>query len=91
MPNNKPLIPDLLFAEHHQSHAAAAFYPSPFDDAVILCMDGVGEWSTTSVWIGNSNNIKTIMGNKFSSFIRSSYTLHLLIIAASKLIQVNIN
>ena len=46
------VIPDLLFAEHHQSHAAAAFYPSPFKEAVILCMDGVGEWATTSAWIG---------------------------------------
>ena len=39
-------VPELLFAEHHQSHAAAAFYPSPFEEAVILCMDGVGEWAT---------------------------------------------
>ena len=60
LPNKKPFIPDLLFAEHHQSHAAAAFYPSPFDDAVILCMDGVGEWATTSTWIGKSNNIKPL-------------------------------
>ena len=60
LPNIKPFIPDLLFAEHHQSHAASAFYPSPFDDAVILCMDGVGEWATTSAWIGKSNNIKPL-------------------------------
>ena len=39
----------LLFAEHHQSHAASAFYPSPFEDAVVLTMDGVGEWATASV------------------------------------------
>ena len=51
------VIPDLLFAEHHQSHAAAAFYPSPFKEAVILCMDGVGEWATTSAWIGRDNKI----------------------------------
>ncbi len=42
----------ILFAEHHQSHAASAFYPSPFDEAAVLCMDGVGEWSTTSAWDG---------------------------------------
>jgi carbamoyltransferase len=42
----------LLFAEHHQSHAASAFYPSPFEEAVVLTMDGVGEWATTSVAIG---------------------------------------
>src|SRR5262249_17155413 len=42
----------LLFSEHHQSHAASAYYPSPFDEAVVLTMDGVGEWATTSVAIG---------------------------------------
>ena len=53
----KKNLPNLLFAEHHQSHAAAAFYPSPFEKAVVLCMDGVGEWATTSAWIGNKNKI----------------------------------
>ena len=47
----------LLFSEHHLSHAASAFYPSPFSHAVILTMDGVGEWATTSVGIGNGNTI----------------------------------
>jgi carbamoyltransferase len=47
----------LLFAEHHQSHAASAFYPSPFDEALILTMDGVGEWATTSVGIGRNHAI----------------------------------
>ena len=53
-------VPEILFAEHHQSHAAAAFYPSPFEESVILCMDGVGEWATTSAWIGKGNNIKPL-------------------------------
>ena len=48
----------LLFAEHHQSHAASAFYPSPFYDAVVLTMDGVGEWATTSVGIGHGNDLE---------------------------------
>ena len=48
----------LLFAEHHQSHAASAFYPSPFHDAVVLTMDGVGEWATTSVGIGHGNDLE---------------------------------
>lgn len=48
----------LLFAEHHLSHAASAFYPSPFDEAVILTMDGVGEWATTSVGIGRGNHLE---------------------------------
>jgi carbamoyltransferase len=47
----------LLFAEHHQSHAASAFYPSPFEEAVVLTMDGVGEWATTSAGIGRGNEI----------------------------------
>ncbi len=49
----------LLFAEHHQSHAASAFFPSPFEEAVVLTMDGVGEWATTSVAIGRANTLET--------------------------------
>ncbi|MGJ0424917.1 carbamoyltransferase family protein [Methylocystis sp.] len=47
----------LLFAEHHFSHAASAFYPSPFKDAIVLTMDGVGEWATTSVAFGSENQL----------------------------------
>ncbi len=50
-------LPELLFSEHHLSHASSAFYPSPFNEAVILCMDGVGEWVTTSAWKGEGNTI----------------------------------
>ena len=50
----------LLFAEHHQSHAASAFYPSPFEEAAILTMDGVGEWTTASVAIGSGNRLEVI-------------------------------
>ncbi|WP_372521553.1 carbamoyltransferase [Sulfuricaulis sp.] len=50
-------LPPLLFAAHHQSHAASAFYPSPFEKAAVLCMDGVGEWATTSVWLGEGNRL----------------------------------
>jgi carbamoyltransferase len=48
----------LLFCEHHLSHAASAFYPSPFDDAVVLTMDGVGEWATTSAAMGDGNRLE---------------------------------
>ena len=48
----------LLFAEHHQSHAASAFFASPFEEAVILTMDGVGEWATTSVGFGSGNHLE---------------------------------
>ncbi|RLD22987.1 MAG: hypothetical protein DRI70_09950, partial [Bacteroidetes bacterium] len=50
-------IPPLLFTHHHQSHAASAYFPSPFDEAAVLCMDGVGEWATTSVWLGKKNTL----------------------------------
>ncbi|MBM3559119.1 MAG: carbamoyltransferase [Alphaproteobacteria bacterium] len=48
----------LVFAEHHQSHAASAFYPSPFEEALVLTMDGVGEWATTSVATGRGNALE---------------------------------
>jgi carbamoyltransferase len=50
----------LLFTEHHQSHAASAFFPSPFEEAAVLTMDGVGEWATTSVAIGRGNQLEMI-------------------------------
>jgi carbamoyltransferase len=49
---------ELLFSEHHLSHAASAFFPSPFDDAVVLTMDGVGEWATTSAALGKGNSLE---------------------------------
>jgi carbamoyltransferase len=48
----------LLFCEHHLSHAASAFFPSPFENAAVLTMDGVGEWATTSAAIGNGNRLE---------------------------------
>jgi len=48
---------DVLFAEHHESHAASAFYPSPFDEAAILTMDGVGEWATSSFGVGRGSDV----------------------------------
>jgi len=50
----------LLFTEHHQSHAASAFFPSPFEEALVLTMDGVGEWTTTSAALGTGNQLKII-------------------------------
>jgi carbamoyltransferase len=49
--------PKLLFSEHHESHAASTFFVSPFEKAVILCVDGVGEWATTTAWIGDGNKL----------------------------------
>lgn len=53
----KDAVPPFLFNEHHRSHAASAFYPSPFERAVVMCLDGVGEWATSSVWLGNGNSL----------------------------------
>ena len=53
-------INKINFSEHHYSHAASAFYPSPFKDAIVLTLDGVGEWATTTVAIGQENNLKII-------------------------------
>jgi len=50
-------LPRLLFTEHHESHAASAFYPSPFERAAVLCLDGVGEWATSSLWLGEGNRL----------------------------------
>lgn len=54
----KDVYEKLMFSEHHQSHAASAFYPSPYEEAAILTIDGVGEWSTTSLSYGKGNKIE---------------------------------
>lgn len=51
---------DILYAEHHESHAASAFFPSPFDEAAILTMDGVGEWATASIGLGRGADIEIL-------------------------------
>lgn len=51
---------NILCVPHHRSHAAAAFYPSPFDEAAVLVVDGVGEWSTTSLWLGRGRSLEPI-------------------------------
>jgi len=56
--NNFDISGKLLFSEHHLSHAASAFYPSPFEESVVLTMDGVGEWTTTSVAVGRGNDLQ---------------------------------
>ena len=50
----------MLFSEHHFSHAASAFYPSPFEEAVVLTLDGVGEWATSTVAIGRGSDLKIV-------------------------------
>jgi carbamoyltransferase len=55
----------IIFPEHHESHAASAFYPSPFEEAAIITMDGVGEWTTTSFGTGRNNKIELLADIKF--------------------------
>lgn len=50
-------LPQLTFTLHHESHAASAFYPSPFEKSAVMCLDGVGEWATSSVWLGEGNSL----------------------------------
>jgi len=73
-------IPPILFSEHHLSHAAAAFYPSPYESAAVLCLDGVGEWATSSAWVGRGKRLQPLwemhfphsLGLLYSAF--TSYT-----------------
>ena len=53
--SSKSLKNKIFFTDHHHSHAASAFYPSSFKEAIVLTMDGVGEWATTTVYIGKKN------------------------------------
>ena len=53
-------INKIKFSEHHYSHAASAFFPSPFEEAIVLTLDGVGEWATTTLAIGKGNNLKIL-------------------------------
>jgi carbamoyltransferase len=70
----------LLFSEHHQSHAASAYFPSPFEEAAIITMDGVGEWCTSSVSIGKGNSIelkKEILFPHSLGLLYSAFTYYL--------------
>ena len=69
----------LLFSEHHLSHAASAFYPSPFDSAVVLTLDGVGEWTTTSLAVGKGRDLKVVKEIHFPhslGFLYSAFTYY---------------
>ena len=57
-----------VFTDHHESHAASAFFPSPFEEAAILTLDGVGEWATTCTGVGRGNKIKLDAGNPLPPF-----------------------
>ncbi|MBF0619982.1 MAG: carbamoyltransferase [Candidatus Omnitrophica bacterium] len=65
---------DILFPEHHESHAASAFFPSPFNEAAILTLDGVGEWTTTSLGVGEGHTIKLLEEIRFPHSIGLLYS-----------------
>jgi carbamoyltransferase len=67
-------LPPILFGEHHESHAASAFYVSPFRKAAVLCMDGVGEWATTSAWLGEENRLTPLWEIHFPHSIGLLYS-----------------
>jgi len=58
-------MPPLYFTEHHQAHAASAFFPSPFKRAAVLCLDGVGEWAATTAWLGEENRLTPLWQMNF--------------------------
>ena len=62
--NAPPKLP-LIFLDHHESHAASAFFPSPFEDAAILTLDGVGEWTTASVSVGRGKTLEPVREIQF--------------------------
>jgi carbamoyltransferase len=64
----------LLFGDHHESHAASAFYPSPFEEAAILTMDGVGEWATSSMGFGRGNEITLLKELRFPDSLGLLYS-----------------
>jgi len=63
-----------VFPEHHESHAASAFYPSPFEDAAVLTMDGVGEWATTSLGVGEGNRLRLLKEIRFPHSVGLLYS-----------------
>ena len=65
---------ELLYAEHHESHAASAFYPSPFEEAAILTMDGVGEWATASFGVGRGNELTLLQELKWPDSLGLLYS-----------------
>ena len=70
---------EIIFPEHHESHAASAFFPSPFQEAAILTMDGVGEWATTTIGLGKGNQIKVVKEICFPhslGLLYSAFTYH---------------
>jgi carbamoyltransferase len=72
-------MPAILFGEHHESHAGSAFFPSPYENAAVLCLDGVGEWATSTAWMGNGNRLTPLWEIPFPhsiGLLYSAFTYH---------------
>ncbi len=70
---------EILFNKHHRSHAASAFFPSPFEDSAVLCLDGVGEWATTTAWQASGNTLKQLWEIRFPhslGLLYSAFTVY---------------
>lgn len=67
-------LPPIRFSRHHLSHAASAFYPSPFESAAVLCLDGVGEWACTSAWKGTGGNLESLWEMRFPHSVGLLYS-----------------
>jgi len=65
---------EIIFTEHHESHAASAFFPSPFKEAAILTMDGVGEWATSSFGVGHDNQVELMSEIRFPHSVGLLYS-----------------
>ena len=77
--SDKKALPEILFSEHHESHAASAFFPSPYSSAAVLCLDGVGEWATTTAWQGKGNDLTPLWEIPFPhsiGLLYSAFTYH---------------
>ena len=72
--NGKKFAWKLLFGDHHESHAASAFYPSPFEEAAILTIDGVGEWATSSIGIGKGNELTLLQELRYPNSVGLLYS-----------------
>ncbi|WP_413725960.1 carbamoyltransferase [Sodalis sp. RH16] len=72
-------VPEITYINHHHSHAASAFFPSPFEKALVLCIDGVGEWDTTTAWVGEGSKLTKLWQTRFPhslGLIYSAFTFY---------------
>ncbi|SEP97686.1 carbamoyltransferase [Streptomyces sp. yr375] len=67
-------VPEIVCRRHHESHAASAFFPSPYESAAVLCIDGVGEWATTSLWHGRADRLEPLAELRFPHSLGMLYS-----------------